>query len=902
MTKFAQRLVRTQLVTMDELRGLVRGQRSQTPEQLAQLLIRMGKLTEFQAERLLSPQWRNLVFGNIILREKIGEGGMGEVFLAEHRRMKRPVVVKILPATAMSSPILVKRFQREAEAAARLVHPHIVTAYDAGERHGVHFLVMEYVDGRDLGTLVDQYGAMPLETAVSCILQTAKGLHFAHTCGVIHRDIKPGNLLLDRNRTVKILDMGLALFHDYRSTTPADELTDSNNIIGTVEYMSPEQADDSSSVDHRTDIYSLGCTFYRLLTRIPPFHRATSLKTLMAHRTAMIPSIREVRPDVPPELDELFQRMVAKSPSGRPSSMQALTEELEDFLETNEFDVGAWVWPAGVAIRQGVESEAPTREQTNALSEHTESMSTTRAKRRRVKPLAVGIDLGTTFSVLAFMDELGRTHTISNREGEKLTPSMLLFDGEEVIVGREALKAMATDPSFIAACPKRDMGAASYHRKIGRRKYPPEVLQAWVLRKLVLDARQQLGDFAQVVITVPAYFDEVRRKATQDAGEIAGLDVLDIINEPTAAALAYGYQEGLLKPELGLAQPRNILIYDLGGGTFDVTVLSLRGRELCMLATDGDIRLGGLDWDQRLIDLVADHCLEEYGEDPRLDPTALGKLWRDCEEAKRTLSARLQAKIACPAAGQFNHLIVTREMFEQETRDLLERTVFTTRQTLEASGLTWPEIDRVLLVGGATRMPQVREMLRNLSGRDPDYSISPDEVVAQGAAIHANLVLAQRAGQGVSWKVTNVNSHSLGVVALDSIRKEPQTAILIPRNTPLPAKARRVFLTQKENQQSILVQIVEGESFDPRECAPLGKCVVRGLPAGLPKHTPVDVEFEYRENGRLHVDVSLPESQLCLTEEITRENSLTPEQRDAWRDAVCHPTVGASHVEESPRP
>lgn len=903
LNQLAYRIVRTKLVEIDELRGIARLRRPDSPEQLAEFLVRLGKLTPFQAERLLTSQWRSITLGNIVLQEKIGEGGMGEVFRAEHRRMKRLVVVKLLPKAAMESPILVKRFQREVEVAARLIHPHIVTAYDAGEKRGVHFLVMEYVDGRDLGTLVDRFGPMPLETAISCILQAAQGLQFAHGCGVIHRDVKPGNLLLDRSRTVKILDMGLALLHDYRATNPTEELTETDKIIGTVEYMSPEQAEDSSAVDHRTDIYSLGCTFYRLLTGIPPFHRPTAMNTLMAHRSAPIPSLRAACPEIPRPVDELFQRMVAKRPSDRPQTMQGLIDELEEFLDLNDFDVGAWSWPPQTEeLAAGNGRMAGVDEATRSDSERTKLADAPahRPRGRRARQRAVGIDLGTTFSAIAYLDELGRPQTISNREGESITPSMLLFDGDEIIVGREAMKAMSTDLNLIAACPKRDIGARAYHRKIQDREYPPEVLQAWVLRKLVQDAREQIGPFRQVVITVPAYFDEVRRKATQDAGEIAGLEVIDIINEPTAAALAFGHQQGLLETSAGPARPQNILIYDLGGGTFDVSILSLRGRELQMLATDGDIRLGGLDWDERLVNLVADQFLDEHGEDPRLEPGSLGKLWRDCEEAKRTLSARMQTKIVCHGVGKMSNVTVTREAFEERTRDLLERTAFTTRHTLEASGLRWRDIHRVLLVGGATRMPQVRQMLTELSGKEPDYSVSPDEAVAHGAAIHAQLLMDQRTGQGVSWRVTNVNSHSLGVVASDPLRKRLQTAVLIPRNTPLPAKARRVFLTQKSNQQSILVQIVEGESTEPDECAPLGKCVVRPLPAGLPKHTPVDVRFAYQENGRLQVEVSLSEGSISAAQEITRENSLSAQELSAWREVVCRPASSLNSNQQRP--
>jgi molecular chaperone DnaK len=415
---------------------------------------------------------------------------------------------------------------------------------------------------------------------------------------------------------------------------------------------------------------------------------------------------------------------------------------------------------------------------------------------------------------------------------------------------------------------------------------PPEVLVAWVLRALATNARQQIGEFSQVVITVPAYFDEVRRKATQDAGYIAGLEVIDIINEPTAAALAFGYQQGFLRPGAPNNKTTKVMIYDLGGGTFDVTMMEIQGAEFRTLATDGDIRLGGLDWDQRIIDFVADEFLQQHGQDPRMNPNSLGRLWRDCEEAKRTLSARMRTHIVCQHEGQVCSVPITRNKFEELSSDLLDRTIFTARQTLKTCNLEWSDLDHVLLVGGSTRMPAVRAMIRDLWGKEPDASVSPDEAVAHGAALHAQLVLARHGGLAPTFHIANVNSHSLGVVATDPATRLTQNAVLIPRNTRLPAKTHRIFLTQKDDQRSILVQIVEGESRDPTECSQVGKCVVRDLPEGLPRHTPIDMLFKYEENGRLTVSVKLPKTKKRINQHISRENSLSPEQRSQWRAVV----------------
>jgi len=508
---------------------------------------------------------------------------------------------------------------------------------------------------------------------------------------------------------------------------------------------------------------------------------------------------------------------------------------------------------------------------------------------------AVGIDLGTTFSAVARLDDMGRPHTLINAEGDKITPSVVFFEGDNVVVGKEAVKAMATDAVDVAECAKRELGQRVFPRFLGGRQYPPEALQAWILNKMRADSQKLIGDYSKVVVTVPAYFDETRRKGTQDAGYIAGFEVMDIINEPTAAAVAFGFEKGFLNLERPEENPaRNILVYDLGGGTFDVTVMQIVGRDFNALATDGDVQLGGRDWDQRLVDFVAEEFIRKFGVDPREDPNAQGRLWRECEDAKRTLSARLKTQIGCDYRGHAVRVEVTRQQFEDMTRDLLDRTTFTTRQTLQAAGLNWNDLDRILLVGGSTRMPAVPAMLRALSGKEPDASVSPDEAVAHGAALHAGILLDLYEGRSPNFKIRNVNSHSLGVVATDTSTRRQRNAILIPRNTPLPVTARRVFKTQKANQQSILVQIVEGESAAPDDCSKLGKCVVRNLPPNLPGQTPIEVRFRYEENGRLTVVVAVQGSGAVLKHELTRENSLTQDQLDSWRRYI-------SGMEPAPR-
>ncbi len=499
-------------------------------------------------------------------------------------------------------------------------------------------------------------------------------------------------------------------------------------------------------------------------------------------------------------------------------------------------------------------------------------------------PHAVGIDLGTTYSVVAMLDETGRTQIIRNTEGELLTPSVVLYEDSEVIVGKEAKKATAVKAGAVAEFVKRDMGKKYYSRTIHGEKLHPEVIQACILKKLKDDAIATVGQNFEVVITVPAYFDEPRRKATADSGEMAGLKVLDIVNEPTAAALAFGESLGYLTAEGNTREPLKILVYDLGGGTFDVTLLDLKPGDFRTLVTDGDVQLGGHDWDMRLANYAAEQFQKQYNLDPRQSPASLAALLANIEEAKHTLTARPKTTLTVRHGGHVAELPIGRELFEELTEDLLERTAYTSRQVLAAANLTWKQIDRVLLVGGSTRMPMVSRMIEQLTGLTPDRNVNPDEAVARGAAIFAGYLLHQRhAGSTPHFKVTDVNSHSLGIEGIDQRTMRKENVPIIPRNTPLPAKVTKKCVTKAEDQLSIVVKVLEGESRNPKQCSIIGKAVMRNLPEHLPKGWPVEVTYEYLTNGRLDVQARLPGTSKKVDLELQREEGLTAERIGNWK-------------------
>ena len=498
----------------------------------------------------------------------------------------------------------------------------------------------------------------------------------------------------------------------------------------------------------------------------------------------------------------------------------------------------------------------------------------------------VGIDLGTTYSAVAYLDDERHPSMVPNDEGDVLTPSAIFVDEDTIVVGKQAVKASSMKPEAYAECFKRDMGGATFRRKVLGNNVPPEVLSAFVLERLRGDVERRLGAYRKAVITVPAFFDENRRRATQEAGHLAGWDVLDIINEPTAAAVAFGHDRGVLDAS-GRAHtrdPRRVLVYDLGGGTFDVTVLEIEGARFRTLATDGDVRLGGKDFDKRLVDHLARRFIESHGLDPRSDPQDAAQLWQDAQDLKHALSERTKVTTMCFHGGIRERIEVNRAEFEEMTGDLVVRTETTVSLVMRQAGIDFGEIDHVLLVGGSTRMPMIRTMLRDLTGKEPECSQSPDEAVAYGAAYYADSLLAGAAdSQKPACELINVNSHSLGVVGTEPKTRHRRNVILIPKNTPLPTRAAGVFCTLKADQRSVRVRVVEGESDRPEDCIALGECVVRNLPTGLAAQTKIEVEYSYAANGRISIVARIPSIRHSAHVEIERDHASELEELRTWR-------------------
>jgi len=500
---------------------------------------------------------------------------------------------------------------------------------------------------------------------------------------------------------------------------------------------------------------------------------------------------------------------------------------------------------------------------------------------------AVGIDLGTTNSVISTL-EGGEPKIISNAEGHRTTPSVVAFaKNGEVLVGDQAKRQAITNPDRTVRSVKRHMGT-DWSIEVDGKAYNSQEIAARILMKLKRDAEAFLGeDVTQAVITVPAYFGDAQRQATKEAGQIAGLEVLRIINEPTAAALAYGLDKG--------DEDHLILVYDLGGGTFDVSVLEIGEGVFEVKSTHGDTHLGGDDWDQRVVDWLVEGFKNDNGVDLSTDAMAMTRLREAAEKAKIELSSVMETEINLPFITATNegpiHLLrkLTRSEFENMTEDLVERTRGPFEEALKDAGVTMNEIDHVILVGGSTRIPAVQELVNELAGKEPNRSVNPDEVVADGAALQAGVLTGDVKG----ILLLDVTPLTLGVETEGGVSTK-----MIERNTTIPTRRSEIFTTAADNQPEVEIHVLQGERTMANDNKSLGRFKLPGIapaPRGVPQ---IEVTFDIDANGI--VSVSAKDLGTGKTQQVTITGGTALSEEDIEqmvKDAEAHANDDAKRKE-----
>lgn len=522
-----------------------------------------------------------------------------------------------------------------------------------------------------------------------------------------------------------------------------------------------------------------------------------------------------------------------------------------------------------------------------------------------------GIDLGTTNSAIAVYEN-GETRILKNMDGDEVTPSVVLFTSvdeegkDEVLVGSQAREEAASSPDTVVQFVKRNIGkkgAAVQFTAPSGKVYTPEMISSLILQKVCRDAEKYAGEeeVKDVVITVPAYFDDARRTATKQAGMLAGLNVLDILNEPTAAAVAFG---------LGREFKGRILVYDLGGGTFDVTIMDIDDGKFTVLATGGDPQLGGINFDQEISGLIIKKLEEQGISVDYEDDERMAEIREKAETTKKQLTnvehSHPVFRFREDGKTQNVRLDISREEFEAAAEQLMRRTQFIIEDVMKQKEITWEQIDEIIIVGGSTKMPIVIKWLENLSGKTISREVDPDTVVAKGAAIFASTVskraenqetgsAASEAGEVPSGGlvISDVTSQSLGIVSIDPadpVGKKEVNSVIIPNNTVIPAKRSREFRTVVENQTSVKIQVTEGNDPELEYVNIIGETVLQIPP--YPKGSPIEVIFAYDANQMVYVEVIDLVAQKSLgTFDIERRSNLTAEQLAQAEETVRQTSV-----------
>lgn len=774
------------------------------------------------------------ILGEYQIEEQIGAGGMGQVFRAKHRTMDRQVAIKILPRAVSDDNLAVDRFYTEVRATARLMHPNIVTAFDAGcHRAGdkpVHYLVMELIQGDLLSQRVNRTGPMTAHEVIEILKQSASALEYAHSQGIVHRDIKPSNMMITPAGVLKILDFGLAVLRGHLDSRP----TNDTQLVGTVEFMSPEQINAPDTVDHRSDLYSLGATIFFLLTGRPMFQGET-VQTAMAQIHTKPQALYEVRGDVDTRLDSIFQSLVAKAPSAR---CQSAGELLERMISMNLIDR-----PVVQTRVRGSESRLP-----KIGFEHPTSVGLGKSTSHR-EYAAVGMELGMIHSRVSFIDaDYKVEEVLVDGESTELR-NMIYSDGENIAVGANAVDFRAAKPNHIFYGMQRWYGLPLLERPFGGRQVPPEVLVACVIRQLAVSARNRLPNASHAVVTVPACYDQMHRLSTKTACSIAGVEVLQLLDKPLAATLAHVEIETRLAQADGEGNEyrKTALVAMLDGTACEMSVVSVRGLAIRMLSSVGDWKRGSTRWHDRATKRLALDVEKKLGSSARDDLNIASRLQRTMEKAFDRLRTSPTVPFIFETRGGKIEGRLDREHLQEWVGDLENDCESFAREAIERARVEPSTIDSVILIGDLRWMPVIQRQLSSMVGPQAKITMLKSNDLARGAAIQARNIMPPMDPQSpVAHAAT---CYDLGVIIQDDNNRISQPKVLIGKDSPTPAYSSRTLRFTSEGKAHPQLQFVEGSRLGASTWNRLGMLDLRTCFPGRLESDPLQLRIDIDTSG-----------------------------------------------------
>lgn len=805
--------------------------------------------------------------GEYVIERMIGSGGMGRVYLAKHQTMQRTVAIKTLPPEQMTQAWAVERFYDEVRAAARLMHPNIATAFDAGNSAGIHFLAMEFIDGDTLTSVVAKGGPMSIGAAVAAIRGAARGLAHAHSAGVVHRDVKPGNLMLASDGTIKVVDLGLALFatpHQILQNRRDPAAPTSGRLIGTIAFMSPEQLENPDQVDARSDIYSLGATLYFLLTGRPP-HEGEFLEQIRGIRHDPLPELFAVRPDVDLRLEHVFRRMMAKRPQERYSSLVEVIADLAsyDTVDSNT----SWI--------TGLRSPLASGE---AATHRGESTSGELAK-------VMGIDLGMFYATCAIAEPTGKVEVLTPLENGRTQQRLAIADGEPLIFGEAAAARRETLPGSVLHCIPLYIGQSKVDHLINGRHCPAEVMLAMQIRKLIELCWTEKAFPRAVAITVPSSYDQFHRQAVIQAATIAGVRSIRLVDRSAAVLQSWRHERTAHDAPLPLDEKANAsshgerpqVVVSVTGQATEVVVSRFRGSRLQQLAAIGQWHYGTLQWQQKLVDMAADACLKQYSFDPRLTLQTATALQVACERALAKFLLLESVNISFQRGSKPIAVAVSRVDWLDACEPMLVELLQMIDLALETAEINPKRVGDCLLLGILTRIGDVRRRIEKKFGEDTSYSIVERTDVARGAAL---CVAGELPGRGdIPLPPQTSTTHDIGLLVVDA-KNRRRIRPIIPRGTALPARTNRRITAGTTALQ--VLTVVESSTWRETSWRSLGS---HQFPDSAPE-TYLELAFEVDVDGRLAIRRRDPNSGGFVKLPVLPQPTLSPDEVLQWTEWV----------------